>query len=270
MTTEELRQYFTDILESGRIPHAFIMEGDPEHYLPVLEDFLEKLLEEGPRNHPDVVRVVHEKPGFISVEEIRRQLVEDMGIRPYRSMHKIYLVSDAELMRAEAQNALLKTLEEPPAYGMIFLLTASAESLLSTIRSRATILQISGGGAGSLSAEDRQILLQILRDAPEYGPAQVNDAVKQLMEIGARVPYSAVLELCRLWYRDVLVSAVTGGQGKHLLSTEQNDTDRAAAGISMRRIDEVLDEIARAEIRIKANVNTEMVLKHLLNDMGGR
>ena len=84
----------------------------------------------------------HEKPNTISVEEIRTQLNNDIVIRPYSSKYKIYIVPHADKMSVQAQNALLKTIEEPPEYAVIILLTENAEILLPTIRSRCVILKL--------------------------------------------------------------------------------------------------------------------------------
>ena len=72
-------------------------------------------------NHPDIIRVVHEKPNTISVDEVRVQINNDIMIRPYNGKYKIYIVPDADMMTPQAQNALLKTIEEPPEYAVIFL-----------------------------------------------------------------------------------------------------------------------------------------------------
>lgn len=90
-------------------------------------------------NHPDVIRVTHEKTG-IGVDDIRSQLVNEMQIKPYNSDYKIFIVDEAEKMNEQAQNALLKTLEEPPEYGVIILLSENINAFLDTIVSRAVSL----------------------------------------------------------------------------------------------------------------------------------
>ena len=62
------------------------------------------------RNHPDIIYVSHEKPNTISVDDIRTQINNDVGIKPYSSPYKIYIVNEAEKMTPQAQNALLKTI----------------------------------------------------------------------------------------------------------------------------------------------------------------
>ena len=87
-------------------------------------------------NHPDLIYVTHEKPGSIGVDDVREQINDTIMIRPYSSYYKIYIVDEAEKMTVQAQNALLKTIEEPPAYGIIILLTTNADTFLQTILSR--------------------------------------------------------------------------------------------------------------------------------------
>ena len=93
-------------------------------------------------NQPDIIRVMHEKPNTISVDDIRVQINDDIVIRPYSSKYKVYIVADADMMSVQAQNALLKTIEEPPEYAVIMLLTENAETLLPTIRSRCVMMKL--------------------------------------------------------------------------------------------------------------------------------
>ena len=73
-------------------------------------------------NQPDVIWVTREKAS-LGVDEIREQLCNTMDIKPFSSPYKIYLVPEAEKMTEAAQNALLKTIEEPPEYGIVILMT---------------------------------------------------------------------------------------------------------------------------------------------------
>ena len=82
--------------------------------------------------HPDLFRLLPDKPEehpkMISVDNIRRNLVDSVEIRPYEAEYKIYIIRDADKMNAQAQNALLKTLEEPPEYAVILLLSGGREA----------------------------------------------------------------------------------------------------------------------------------------------
>ncbi len=87
------------------------------------------------KHHPD--RTVRASKGlFLGVDLVRHFLIEPSGRRPTHSARRVFLVREAERMNEEAQNALLKTLEEPPGASVLILVTSSAMRLLQTIRSR--------------------------------------------------------------------------------------------------------------------------------------
>lgn len=88
-------------------------------------------------NHPDIKWVapaINDKSFKIDI--IRKEIEEDITQKPYLYERKIYILSEAEKMTVQAQNALLKTLEEPPEYGIIIILASSVQNFLATILSR--------------------------------------------------------------------------------------------------------------------------------------
>ena len=95
-------------------------------------------------NHPDIISIQKAKEAY-SVQEIRTQLVGDMGIKPYRFPRKIYMIPEAEKLSALCQNVLLKTLEEPPSYGVILLAAANRHAFLPTVLSRLVCLSADEG-----------------------------------------------------------------------------------------------------------------------------
>lgn len=98
------------------------------------------------QNHPDIIYVKHEKPNTISIDEIREQLINDVMIKPYSSPYKIYIIDEAQKLTLQAQNALLKTIEEPPAYAVVMLLADNPDALLPTISSRCVQLNLKSSG----------------------------------------------------------------------------------------------------------------------------
>ena len=86
-------------------------------------------------NQPDIIHISPDEKGSISVESIRERLNGDIQIKPYSSPYKIYIVDGAEKLTVQAQNALLKTIEEPPAYAVFMLLKTNTGMLLQTILS---------------------------------------------------------------------------------------------------------------------------------------
>src|SRR5512141_2954901 len=92
-------------------------------------------------NHPDVVYLLPNEKGFIGVEQVR-ELSDRLSFKAVESAWKVVIIGGADVARAEAQNALLKTLEEPPG-ATCFLLTATRlRALLPTVRSRCVTLRL--------------------------------------------------------------------------------------------------------------------------------
>ena len=137
--------------------------------------------------HPDILTVDDPEKKIVPVDLIR-QARSDIYIRPNEGKKKIYIFPRAQDMGIPGQNALLKVLEEPPPYGVFFLLTDSAEKLLPTIRSRCIQLQLTALPEDVLSAELR-------RRFPDAGDSEIAAAAArsggylgqaiQLMEAGA-------------------------------------------------------------------------------------
>ena len=156
---EQIIEHFKNAITTDKVSHAYIISGEKDSGKKMLaEAFAATLLCETngrdacgecrsckqavDHNHPDIRYVTHEKPTTISVEDIRQQINNDIVIKPYASAHKIYIVDQAEKMNKMAQNALLKTIEEPPEYGVILLLTTNAAGFLPTILSRCVTLEM--------------------------------------------------------------------------------------------------------------------------------
>ncbi|HEY0386843.1 MAG TPA: hypothetical protein VGC71_00230 [Gaiellales bacterium] len=90
------------------------------------------------RAHPDLF-VLEPEGGSILMEHAR-ELRRDLHMRPFEADRRVYLILDAHLLRTESANALLKSLEEPPAYAVFVLVSDHAERMLPTIRSRVTAI----------------------------------------------------------------------------------------------------------------------------------
>ena len=157
-TKERLGQAILDNL----FPHAFIIEGPKgcgKHTLTLsLSAALNCTAKNGSaslpcgccdrcrrilkKNFVDV-KYISKKDGksTIGVEDIRT-MREDVYLSPTESEYKIYVIEDAHVMTTQAQNALLKIFEEPPAGVVIFLLCDNIQQILSTIKSRAQLVRM--------------------------------------------------------------------------------------------------------------------------------
>lgn len=91
--------------------------------------------------HPDVIYVQFEGVKSIKVEQIREGVEERLFLKSFEGKFKVVIVDEAHRMSNGAQNAFLKTLEEPPANSVIILITSNPDSLLPTIRSRCQLVR---------------------------------------------------------------------------------------------------------------------------------
>lgn len=137
---EFAKKYMINSINKGKINHAYMFEGIEGIGKETFAYDLAKILLETPHleNAPDCIRVKLEG-NSIKIAQIRN-LQSDIVIKPHKK-YKIYIIDKAEKMTLEAQNALLKTLEEPPEYAIIILVTNNKEGLLPTIRSRCEIVK---------------------------------------------------------------------------------------------------------------------------------
>ena len=152
---ERLKENLRSSINKGRISHFYLISGP----LGAGKHTLAKLLaaailctgQDKPcgtcphcrkvfsGNHPDFITIDDPEKKTVTVDLVRDARA-DMYIRPNEADHKIYLFPRAQDMGIPGQNALLKVLEEPPAYGVFILLTDNPQKLLPTVRSRCTEL----------------------------------------------------------------------------------------------------------------------------------
>lgn len=311
-------QYIENVSSSDMVSHAYILNGERGSGKRLLADFFAMALqcedrdEDGDAcgrchscsqamsgNHPDIIYVRHEKPATISVDEIRTQLNNDIVIRPYSSRYKIYVVPEADKMSVQAQNALLKTIEEPPEYAVIILLTENAEILLPTIRSRCVILKLRNikdqlikkylmeqmqvpdykadicvafaqgnmGKAISLATSEhfneiKEEIVHLLRDINEMETAELIEAVKKCAEY--KLEINDYFDMIAIWYRDVLIYKATLSVDRVVFSDQLKYIKQRASKSSYEGIGIILNALETAKTRLKANVNFELTIELLL------
>lgn len=253
-------------------------------------------------NQPDIIRVTHEKPGTISVEDIRSQLNGDIQIKPYSSPYKIYIVDEAEKLTVQAQNALLKTIEEPPSYAVILLLTANAGMLLPTILSRCVKLDLKPvspelirhylmeqmeipeyradictafaqgnvGKARKLALSDSfgEMLEHALHLVKYISEMEISDLIDDLKKISTyKMEINDYLDLLMVWYRDVLMFKATRDADGLIFSDELNSISQKAMSSSYEGLECIINALEKAKIRLNANVNFDMAMELLLLTM---
>ena len=248
------------------------------------------------KNHPDCIYVTHEKPGSIGVEDIRKQVNGTVGIRPYSSEYKVYIIDEAEKMTGQAQNALLKTIEDPPGYAVILLLATSQEAFLPTILSRCVKLSLKplkdsvikeyllgrmevkeqeadvyaafargnlGKAISLASSEDFKLLyselLYLLKQIKQMDIGEMLNYIRRLRE--ENIDLNECLEFMQLWYRDVLMFKVTKDANLLMFKDEFAAVNEMSNNSGYEGLENILSAIDKARIRLDANVNTELVLE---------
>ena len=246
-------------------------------------------------NHPDIIWVTHEKAS-IGVDDIRNQVNNDIAIKPYSSPYKIYIIPDGEKMTEQAQNALLKTIEEPPHYAVILLLTENVNTFLPTILSRCVTLQLkpvapqlikkhlmeqlsipdylaelsasfSQGNVGKAiryaSSEEfseiKKDTVHMLKHVDEMKNYEIVQFIKSMAEKKKEV-YD-YLDLMLLWYRDVLMFKVTQDPNGLLFADELSAISKQASDKQYEGIEEIINSIEKAKVRLKANVNFDTAME---------
>lgn len=215
------------------------------------------------QNHPDIKIWTHKKPKTFSVDEVR-ELISDVYIRPYQSERKIYIIPDAHLMNAPAQNALLKTLEEPPEYIVIILLSNSADAMLETILSRCQTIELAAGDADYDPAL-RRYALNILTQVPDWDLVRIREVVKELAQY--KLQADSLFEIFTAWYRDILYFKAALREDGLLFPDSISRIRAASAAMSYAGIQAVLQDIRTASLRLKANVNYDLTMELVLLSM---
>lgn len=129
---------------------ALVCQGGPDQSRPCGRCRSCELSAQG--SHPDL-SVLSPDGDLYSIKQIR-QLIGELAERPLLAQRRVFILHDADRMRAEAANALLKTLEEPPPYGHLLLVSSHPEALPVTILSRCQLVRFAppplGEAAGRL------------------------------------------------------------------------------------------------------------------------
>ena len=312
----DIIQYIQTAVEQNKLSHAYILNGERGSGKKMLAQLFAMTLqcESGKTdpcgecksciqaknaNQPDIITVRHEKPATISVDDIREQLNGDIMIKPYSSPYKIYIIPEADIMSVQAQNALLKTLEEPPEYAVIFLLTENADSLLPTIRSRCVMLKLRNikdklvkkylmeqlqvpdyqalvcaafaqgniGRAIMLAKSEhfnelKEEAIQLLKYLDEMELHEIVSAIKEINKYKLEV--TDYLDIFSIWYRDVLLYKATKDVERLVFGDQVKFIKEKAARSSYEGIETVLEAIEKAKARLRANVNFDIVMELLL------
>lgn len=313
---EQLKEHLQNAIASNKVSHAYIINGERN----AGKEFIAKVFsmtlqcEKGETepcgechsckqalsgNQPDIIYITHEKPNTIGVEDIRSQVNNDIVIKPYSSPRKIYIINEGEKMTPQAQNALLKTLEEPPEYAVILILTTNVDELLPTILSRCVVLNMkpvpdalvkkylmeqlsvpdykanicvafARGNIGKAkllasSEEFEKVKDEAITLVKNINDMEINEIVKAIRKISEyKFDVNDYLDILTAWYRDVLFFKATKDVNSLVFKEEIQQIMKMSDRSTYEGIETIVNALQSAKKRLEANVNFDLTMELLL------
>ena len=301
---------------SGRSSHAYLFLGGAGAGKRLIANTFAKALQcEGEKrpcdsckschafnhgNHPDVIYFQPLKNGkTYTIEDVREQLLETVDLKPFQYEKKIYIIEKADTLNIQSQNALLKTLEEPPAHVVFLLLAERAETFLPTILSRVVVMKIR-----PLSAETiADYLMQAGHLAEEshilsaYAQGRIGQALELVEDEGFREMRQDILgklealpsmsegdayllakdlegykndlrflDIMELWYRDLLTAKSLWEEG-YLIQRDKKDAIFRAAKEPAALLAKKAAAVRTARMRLAQNANFRLTMEVMLMDL---
>lgn len=301
---------------SGRSSHAYLFLGGAGAGKRLIANTFAKALQcEGEKrpcdsckschafnhgNHPDVIYFQPVKNGkTYTIEDVREQLLETVDLKPFQYEKKIYIIEKADTLNIQSQNALLKTLEEPPAHAVFLLLAERAEAFLPTILSRVVVMKIR-----PLSAETiADYLMQAGHLAEEshilsaYAQGRIGQALELVEDEGFREMRQDILgklealpsmnegeayllakdlegykndlrflDIMELWYRDLLTAKSLREEG-YLIQRDKKDAIFRAAKEPAALLAKKAAAVRTARMRLAQNANFRLTMEVMLMDL---
>lgn len=301
---------------SGRSSHAYLFLGGAGAGKRLIANTFAKALQcEGEKrpcdsckschafnhgNHPDVIYFQPLKNGkTYTIEDVREQLLETVDLKPFQYEKKIYIIEKADTLNIQSQNALLKTLEEPPAHVVFLLLAERAETFLPTILSRVVVMKIR-----PLSAETiADYLMQAGHLAEEshilsaYAQGRIGQALELVEDEGFREMRQDILgklealpsmsegdayllakdlegykndlrflDIMELWYRDLLTAKSLREEG-YLIQRDKKDAIFRAAKEPAALLAKKAAAVRTARMRLAQNANFRLTMEVMLMDL---
>ena len=313
---EQLKEHLQNAIAMNKVSHAYIINGErnagKEFIARVFAMALQCEKKEAEpcgechsckqalsNNQPDIIYISHEKPNTIGVEDIRAQINHDIVIKPYSSPRKIYIVNEGEKMTPQAQNALLKTLEEPPEYAVIVILTTNVEALLPTVLSRCVVLNMkpvsdalvkkylmeqlgvpdykanicvafARGNIGKAkllasSEEFEKVKDEAISLVKNINDMEIHEIVKAIKKISEyKFDVNDYLDILMAWYRDVLFFKATKDVNSLVFKEEIQQIMRVSDRSTYEGIETIVNALQSAKKRLEANVNFDLTMELLL------
>lgn len=268
------------LVSHGTVPHTVMLVCEDEKLLNLCaEDFCVGVLSNGaPSEAKQSIRARYENGALVDVHHVYKDTPTTISVAAVRSMiqmahrgsidfdMKIFVVHDSECLLEVAQNAFLKTLEEPPAGVFFLLLAKSTSSILETIKSRCLILPIQKPFA---QGEDFPIAFEVLYkvaavcEGDSFGVFSLSEALSKDKNLDLRAFLQALFE----FFCDLCLFSLTRDSKTLRWAYERSVVDmmRSLAGrITKQNYDNILAHISRALDSLEANVSKQLLLEAML------
>lgn len=312
----EIINHLQSAIKTNKISHAYIIDGEKGIGKKLIANTFAKTLQcekEGiipcneciscrtfdSLNNPDVIYVKQTKKTGIGVDDIREQINQDINIKPYQYSHKIYIVDNADTMTEQAQNALLKTIEEPPSYVVILLLSNNINKFLVTILSRCVVLKLKPimpdkvmnyvietlkipdyrselitsfaqgiiGKAKELASsteffdmrESMISIVDIIIKGDDYEILEVSQKFEDYKD-----EIQDFLDLLMTWFRDLLIVKKINDEMYIINRDKYRTLLKQAQVLSYNRISVMIENISKAKNLLKQNANFRLVIEMMI------
>lgn len=308
--------FFKQKIQQGQLNHAYILEG-PEG---IGKATFAKTLARGllcdamnidgcfgcdschkfdTNNHPDFL-CIEPQGNSIKNEQIE-SFQSFVHIMPNESDYKVIVIDQAQTMTVSAQNRILKVLEEPPKYVIIFMIVDHASTLLPTINSRCQavafkplsykkmeaylgsaydlsdvvveqLLSFSNGAIGKAKqmiddetlSEHRQLLIGLTRAIADSNFMETLEGVKLLQNKEVSKQY---LDILQGWYRDLLTVQSTMTTNYVINRDKKYELKKQVKLLDKKNIVKMINEIEQAKNRLAMNMNHDLIIDQLIIDL---
>jgi len=250
-------------------------------------------------NNPDFY-IIDGNGASISVDDIR-DMQNDIAVKPLYSRKKVYLIIDGENMTVQAQNCLLKTLEEPPEYGVIIITAVNCDTLLDTVCSRCVNYSFTKNSPEEIQefletrigrskvCTDMQFIIKysdgIIGTALELAMsddfASLRDSIVDIvleLDRSDRVKFfdiceffkdkkdiiDRLLDIMTLIYRDIAVYLSCGKENMLINLDKRNKIISAASRFTVERAVKNIDIIESLRRSIKQNANFQLAIETMI------
>ena len=239
-------------------------------------------------NHPDIIYLRKtENKASIGVEDVREQILTEIHLKPYLAKRRVFLIGDGDALSIEAQNALLKVLEEPPSYVTFLICVTKQDKLLDTVLSRSQVVSLFPLSSGEITAyldekngnqEKHKLFARLAQGSIGTALSLLSDdnteklfeesirsvlCLKKQAEniqetttffIAEKENIQTVIDFCQTFLRDCVLLK-TGMERQVIYENKVSEMRVFAEGLSKKSLVSAFDRLSEFRVRLKQNLN---------------